>query len=254
MFSRANTRRLAKKEGKGKTMANTMENMMENTKATTMERAGSATLENTASLGNPLGNALGNAGDIAAVGARQNFSEKRVVSQTAGTGLSSVSNIILVGVLLAAGIVLKLFLSAYFTVMKPNFVIAMYCLAILLIRAKPREGLIIGILAGAVCQFFPGTPYINLVSEAVGAVAMVLLLHIPMRVKAFDASPMVCVFLSTLASGFSFVAILYMMFYAGMDIVPTPLALFMGIIFGTAFLNALIVQALYIPLRKALGR
>ena len=42
--------------------------------------------------------------------------------------------------------------------MKPNFIIAMYCLAILLIRPRLSEALIIGILAGIVSQFFPGHP------------------------------------------------------------------------------------------------
>ena len=42
--------------------------------------------------------------------------------------------------------------------MKPNFIIAMYCLAILLIRPRLSESLIIGIMSGNVYQFFPGTP------------------------------------------------------------------------------------------------
>jgi hypothetical protein len=180
--------------------------------------------------------------------------KKRTVERADKAGLQSVSNIILVGVLLAAGIVLKLFLSSYFTVMKPNFVIAMYCLAIMLIRVRFLEAVVIGILAGVVCQFFPGTPYVNFLSEVAGAAAMVLLLKIPMEINTFDLRPLACTFLSTLASGFTFVGTLYAMFYAGADIVPTPLALFLGIIFGTAFLNAVIVQFLYLPLRKALDK
>lgn len=53
--------------------------------------------------------------------------------------------------------------------MKPNFIIAMYCLAILLIRPKVQEAVIIGLLAGAICQLFPGTPYITLPAELLGA-------------------------------------------------------------------------------------
>ena len=170
------------------------------------------------------------------------------------TGLASVRNLILLGVLLAAGAVLKLFLSSYFTVMKPNFVIAMYCLAILLIRPKLREGAIIGVLAGAICQFFPGTPYINLVSEIFGALAMVLLCRLPLRAGRFDLRPIVCTALSTLVSGFAYVGVMYAAFYAGASIVPTPLAAFLGIIFGTAAINAVIVQVLYLPLRSALGK
>lgn len=180
--------------------------------------------------------------------------QKRVVKETQKTGLANVSNLILVGVLLAAGVVLKLFLSSAFTVLKPNFVISMYCLAILLIRPKLGEAAIIGILAGAACQFFPGTPYINLASELVGALAMALLLKVPMRVGKFDLHPVVGTFLSTLVSGFVFVGIMYMAFYMGAAIVPTPLALFMGIIFGTAAINAIIVQALVLPLSAALKK
>lgn len=170
------------------------------------------------------------------------------------TGLSSVSNLILVGVLLAAGAVLKLFLSSYFTVMKPNFVIAMYCLAILLIKPKLYEGAIIGVLAGAICQFFPGTPYINLLSEVFGAVAMVLLMKLPLRAGRFDLRPIVCTVLSTLVSGFAYVGVMYAAFYMGASIVPTPLAAFMGIIFGTAAINAVIVQILVLPLKAALRK
>lgn len=47
---------------------------------------------------------------------------------------------------------------------------------------------------------------------------------------------------------------MYAAFYAGASIVPTPLAAFLGIIFGTAAINAVIVQVLYLPLRSALGK
>jgi hypothetical protein len=45
---------------------------------------------------------------------------------------------------------------------------------------------------------------------------------------------------------------MYLLYYSGADITPTPLAIFMAIIFGTASINALIVQVLYIPLKLAL--
>lgn len=182
--------------------------------------------------------------------------KKREVVRKNEEGLRSITNIILVGVLLAAGAVLKLFLGSYFTVMKPNFVIAMYVLAILLIKPKLYEGAIIGLLAGAVCQFFPGTPYLNIASELLGGVAAVLLMKIPIKIGKLDLMPAVCTFLSTLISGFAYVGVMYLVFYAGVGIVatPTPLGLFMGIIFGTAAINAVIVQALVLPLRAALRR
>ncbi len=182
------------------------------------------------------------------------MSKRRVVSVNQKKGLS-IYDVILVGVLLAAGAVLKFFVGSLFSAgMKPNFIIAMYCLAILLIKPRLGEGLIIGLLAGIVCQFFPGTPYINLVSELVGAVVMVLIVSLPMAIKKFSLAPIVATFISTLASGFTFIGVMYLVFYAGADIKPTPLAVFLGIIFGTAFINSIIVQVLYVPLKLALKK
>lgn len=180
--------------------------------------------------------------------------DKREIVTTKRKGLS-ITDVILVGVLLAAGAVLKFFVGSLFSAgMKPNFIIAMYCLAILLIKPRFGEGLIIGLLAGVICQFFPGTPYINLVSELVGAAVMVLVMSLPLNIKKFSLAPIVSTFISTLASGFTFIGVMYLVFYAGADITPTPLAVFLGIIFGTAIINSVIVQILYIPLKLALKR
>lgn len=107
--------------------------------------------------------------------------EKRTVSAPTRRGMS-VSDLILVAVLLAAGAVLKYFAGSIINIagMKPNFIIAMYCLAILLIRPRFYESVIIGLLAGAVCQLFPGSPYINLISEVCGAAVMGLMIKLPM--------------------------------------------------------------------------
>lgn len=179
--------------------------------------------------------------------------EKRVVVKEKKAGLS-ISDVILVGVLLAVGAVLKLFVGSMFTVMKPNFIIAMYCLAILLIKPKFIEAVIIGILAGALCQVFPGTPYINLISEPIGAIVMVMLLYIPMSIGKFSLKPIIGTFVSTLASGFTFIGVLYAAFYSGASVTTIPIGVFITIILGTALLNSIIVQILYIPLKLALGR
>ena len=180
--------------------------------------------------------------------------EKRIVATEKKQGLS-VTDLLLIGVLLAAGAVLKFFVGSFINFgMKPNFIIAMYCLTILLIKPRLREAAIIGLLAGAVCQFFPGQPYINFASELVGAIVMSLLILIPMNIGKFSLKPIVATFLSTLASGFTFVGVMYLMYYAGADITPTPLAAFLAIIFGTAAINAVIVQVLYVPLKLALKR
>lgn len=180
--------------------------------------------------------------------------EKRMVIEEQRRGLSA-ADVILVGVLLAAGAVLKFFVGSLFSAgLKPNFIIAMYCLAILLIRPKVYEALLIGIIAGAVCQFFPGTPYVNLISEPIGAVVMALLTRLPLDLKRFSLKPAVGTFLSTLVSGMVFILTLYLAFYSGASVEPMPMAVFLAIVFGTAVANTFIVQVLYIPLKLALGR
>ncbi|MDR1176499.1 MAG: hypothetical protein LBK83_13635 [Treponema sp.] len=179
---------------------------------------------------------------------------RREVVEKEKKGLG-ITDVLLIGILLAAGAVLKFFVGSVINFgMKPNFIIAMYCLTILLIKPGIVEAAIIGLLSGAVCQFFPGQPYINFVSEFMGAVAMCLLTRIPVNTGRIPVKTMLCTFLSTLVSGFGFIGVMYLMYYTGFDIKPTPLAIFMAIIFGTAAINAVIVQVLYIPLKIALKK
>ncbi|MDR3275743.1 MAG: hypothetical protein LBT11_00805, partial [Treponema sp.] len=60
--------------------------------------------------------------------------EKREVTRVERKGLG-VRDVLLIGILLAAGAVLKFFVGTVINFgMKPNFIIAMYCLIILLIK------------------------------------------------------------------------------------------------------------------------
>jgi len=180
--------------------------------------------------------------------------KKREVVKAQKRGLS-ISDVILVGVLLAVGAVLKFFVGSLFNAgMKPNFIIAMYCLAILLIKPRFIEAIFIGIIAGAICQVFPGTPYINLISEPVGAIVMAILVYLPLQIGKFSLRPIVGTFLSTLASGMTFIGVLYAAFYTGADVKTVPFQVFIVIVLGTALVNTIIVQVLYIPLKLALGR
>ncbi|MDR1916688.1 MAG: hypothetical protein LBQ58_08960 [Synergistaceae bacterium] len=183
-----------------------------------------------------------------------NVMEKREVASQEKNGLG-IQDILLIGILLAAGAVLKFFVGTVINFgMKPNFIIAMYCLIILLIKPRMTEACVIGLLSGAICQFFPGQPWINFVSELAGAVAMCALARLPMKTSLTPVKTVVSTFLSTLVSGFSFIGVMYLMYYSGADITPTPLAAFMAIIFGTAFINSIIVLVLYTPLRLALKK
>ncbi|PHV69196.1 hypothetical protein CS063_17185 [Sporanaerobium hydrogeniformans] len=183
--------------------------------------------------------------------------EKREVRKVESQGLQ-VKELLLIGVLLAAGAVLKIFSNTIIAglPLKPNFIIAMYCLAILLIKPKLIEALVIGLLSGIMCQFLPGnTPYANIVSEVVGAFIMFSLMQMPFGLKLGKASvkPFIVTFLSTLASGYTFFLMLKILLLMGMDINTKAIMAFTIIIFGTAFVNSILVTVLYPALKAVTG-
>jgi hypothetical protein len=184
------------------------------------------------------------------------MAEKRELVREKTSGFS-ISDLILVAVLLAAGAVLKLCVGSLvnFFGMKPNFIIAMYCLAILLVRpaktsAAFGQAAVIGILAGAICQFLPGTPWLNFISELLGAGCMAFIARIPMKIGKISFSAAVSTFVSTLVSGSAFVICLFLF----LDAASKSLVAYIPIVFFTAVINAVIVQLLYIPLKAVLKK
>ena len=179
------------------------------------------------------------------------MAEKRVVAAQNTKGFS-IQDLILVAVLLAAGSVLKLFVGSVvnFFGMKPNFIIAAYCLAILLIRPNLLGGAVIGLLAGAINQFLPGTPYLNLISEFLGAVTMCLMVRVPVNIKKVNLTPLVSTFVSTVVSGASFTVCLFIF----MHMESSGLVAYIPIVLGTAAIGSVLVQLLCIPLQKVLHR
>ncbi len=179
------------------------------------------------------------------------MSEKRVVKTEETKGFS-IQDLIIVAVLLAAGAVLKLFVGSVinFFGMKPNFIIASYCLAILLVRPKLPGCAIIGILAGAICQFLPGTPWLNFISELLGAVAMYFMMKVPFKFGKLDLNPLLSTFVSTVISGGSFVICLFVF----MHMETSGLVAYIPIVLGTAAIGSVLVQLLYLPLKKVLNR
>ncbi len=179
------------------------------------------------------------------------MAEKRTVKTETTKGLS-IQDLILIAVLLAAGAVLKLFVGSVinFFGMKPNFIIASYCLAILLVRPKLLECAVIGLLAGAICQFLPGTPYLNFISELLGAVAMYFMIRVPFRFGKLDLNPLLATFVSTVISGGSFVVCLFVL----MHMETSGLVAYIPIVLGTAAIGGVLVQLLYLPLKKVLKR
>ena len=181
---------------------------------------------------------------------------KRTVNATAAKaeGLTT-QDLILIAVLLAAGAVLKLTVASFlsFAGMKPNFVIAMYCLAIILTRPKVPQAVIIGLLAGVMCQIpmLNATPLVNIPSEVLGALACGLLIHLPLKAGKVDINPIVTTFLSTVVSGYTFAIIVGMM--NGLEL-PVIFVTYAVMVFGTATFNAILVQILTPLLRKVLKK
>lgn len=174
-------------------------------------------------------------------------------------GLST-QDLILIAVLLAAGAVLKLTVGSLLASfgMKPNFIIAMYCLAIILTRPKVGQAVIIGLIAGLICQLpmLNATPGLNLISEVLGALVCGLLIKVPMRIGGkLDINPLVNTFLSTFVSGASFalMAIYINVISQGTDPAPALIA-YATIVLGTATFNAVLNQILVPPLRKVLKK
>lgn len=169
----------------------------------------------------------------------------------------SVQDLIIIAVLLAAGAVLKLTVASFlsFAGMKPNFIIAMYCLAIILVRPNIGQSIIIGLLAGLMCQIpmLNATPWVNIASETLGALVCGILIHIPMRIgRKVDLNPLVSTFLSTVVSGYTF-AIIVGVVLNGLSL-PVTLATYAVMVFGTAALNCVLVAILTVPLRKVLKK
>ncbi|MCR5063565.1 MAG: hypothetical protein K6A89_09845 [Treponema sp.] len=182
----------------------------------------------------------------------ENTTEKRELVQTEKKSGLSISDLLLTAILLAAGAVLKFFVGSIVNIggMKPNFIIAMYCMIIVLIRPNIIYAAIIGILAGAICQFFPGTPYLNFASELAGAIAMYFLIKLPLKLGKFDPIPAIATFFSTVISGGLYTVLLLTLMHAD----KATLAAYVPIVLCTALFNAVIVQILYIPLKLALKK
>ena len=142
--------------------------------------------------------------------------KRTIVENTEAKKGLTTQDLILIAVLLAAGAVLKLTVASFlsFAGMKPNFVIAMYCLAIILTRPKLPQAIVIGLIAGIMCQIpmLNATPLVNIPSEVLGALACGLLINIPLKISGkADINPFVTTFLSTVVSGYTFAIIVGLM-------------------------------------------
>jgi hypothetical protein len=171
----------------------------------------------------------------------------RSVKVSEETGKLGVTQLVLVAILLAAGFILNMTLgnALAITGIKPQFLIAAYCLAILLIQPKLSQGVLIGLLAAIVCQLTTSIPGLNFLTEAAGSLVITLFATGALSDK--KAMPLIGAFCATLVSGLLFAVLGTFIMGAALATVLVKLPL----VFGTAVFNAIVVQALIIPLRKA---
>ena len=184
------------------------------------------------------------------------MAEKRMVAMEEKKGFS-VQDLILIAVLIAAGAVLKLTVSSFLTFagMKPNFMIALYCLAIILTKPKPYQAIVIGLLVGLVSQIplLNATPMVNFASEALGALVCGLLVMGAAKIAPESKTcqnvvlPVIITFVTTLFSGYCFALIVG----AGINhvAVAAVLAMYAPMVFGTAAMIA-VAAAILTPVLK----
>lgn len=187
------------------------------------------------------------------------IAQKRELNNVEEKSGLQITDLVLVAVLIAVGAVLKLVVGLVFQGgVKPNFMIAAYCLALLLIKPKGvgqgiAYGAIIGLITGAICQIplLCGTPFVNFLSELLGGMVIGALAGLPHKEGKTDLRPVAGTFLATFVSGASFSIIATII--RAMDPMA-GLVQFGPIVVVTALLNAIIVGILIIPLRKALRK
>ena len=116
-------------------------------------------------------------------------------------------------------------------------------------RPKLHEAAIIGLISGCISQIGTGMPWINILSETIGAVAMALLLMLPLPVLI---RPIVTTFLTTLVSGFSFIGIASCTYVSPMSAAIFGQMSMVALV--TAVLNCVIVTILSIPVSRVMNK
>ncbi|MGN0056305.1 MAG: hypothetical protein ACI360_07725 [Atopobiaceae bacterium] len=168
------------------------------------------------------------------------------------TKATDVSSLILLAVLLAAGFILNLTVGNALGIVgiKPQFIIASYALAILLKRSSLGQAALFGVISAAIIQLTTSIPGLNFLTEVVAALVMAAIAKRQIKVGGRNVTPLVAAFVTTLVSGALFAVLGTLVMGAALPTVVVKLP----IVLGTAAFNAVVVQALYLPLSKVLQK
>lgn len=159
--------------------------------------------------------------------------------------------------LLALGAILHL-VSPSIAGVTPNWMIATYCVAILLTKPSYAQTLGIGFVAAflTILTSKSAFPYGNLLSEPGGALTAALIMRSMTSVKykriaGIDVAPIISGFLATVVSGGIFVTLLW-------QVLGLPSNVYMyamwPLVLMVAGLNAVITPVLYIPAQKLFAK
>lgn len=159
----------------------------------------------------------------------------------------------LYAILLAAGFVLNMTVSKFFSgltggFLSPEFIIAAFCLEILIIKPNIGQAAVIGLLAGVVIQITASVKGPDLIAEPVAAVVMALLVSALSDSKAKGLLPLVGTFIVTFISGIIYALVFSFLIMKN----PAFVGVMAPVVTATGVANAIIVAALHLPIKKAL--
>ena len=168
-------------------------------------------------------------------------------------GKLDVRALVLLAVLLAAGFILnftvgKAIASVSGGMISPEFIISAFCLTILVIRPNVPQALVIGLISAAVIQITTTSPFVDFAAEGVAAMLMAVIVSAGMRGGDKKIVPAIGTFVTTVVSGVIFMVIRIAMVGAAQELAAAMLP----VVLATGIFNAILVQALYIPVCKAL--
>ena len=168
-------------------------------------------------------------------------------------GKLDLKSLTLYAILLAAGFVLTLTVSKFFSgltggFLSPEFIIAAFCLEILAIKPNLGQAAVIGLLAGVVIQITASVKGPDLIAEPLAAVVMAALVSAFGNSKAKGLLPLVGTFVVTFISGLIYAVIFSFLIMKN----PAFVGVMAPVVAATGVANAIIVSALYLPIKKAL--
>lgn len=168
-------------------------------------------------------------------------------------GKLDLKSLTLYAILLAAGFVLNLTVSKFFSgltggFLSPEFIIAAFCLEILAIKPNLGQAAVIGLLAGVVIQITASVKGPDLIAEPIAAVVMAALVSAFGNSKAKGLLPLAGTFVVTFISGLIYAVIFSFLIMKN----PAFVGVMAPVVAATGVANAIIVSALYLPIKKAL--